>query len=264
LSSSSDQGREDPSYSISDLKEEIISLKSELRDQTKANKLLEMERDSLVTALRLLQEDQLKATPRVKGQINAGTTSPPTENIPWIEVSSNPKKNKEKKSSPTETAAARNKSQDNPPELKPKKSVIILGDSMTKNLQGWKMLKAARVVSKCFPGSSVDDMCHYAIPTIKKKPDKVILHVGTNNIPEADSARHIAEKIVDLATFIEKESPRTKVTISTLITRKDSEAFKPKIEETNKILKGFATQRSWNFIDHKILMIHALTMVVYT
>lgn len=114
---------------------------------------------------------------------------------------------------------------------------------MTKNLQGWKMSKAARVVSKCFPGSSVDDMCHYAIPTIKKKPDEVILHVGTNNIPEADSARHIAEKIVDLATFIEKESPQTKVTISSLITRKDSEAFKPKIEETNKILKSF--------IDHK-------------
>lgn len=112
MSSSTDQGREDPSYSISDLKEEIISLKSELRDQTKANKLLEMERDSLLTALRLLQEDQLKATPHVKGHINAGTTSPPTENIPtenipWIEVSSNPKKNKEKKSSPTETAAAR-------------------------------------------------------------------------------------------------------------------------------------------------------------
>lgn len=115
------------------------------------------------------------------------------------------------------------------------------------------MSKAARVVSKCFPGSSVDDMCHYAIPTIKKKPDKVILHVGTNNIPEAESARHIAEKIVDLATFIEKESPHTKVTISSLITRKDSEAFKPKIEETNKILKSFATQRSWNFIDHKTI-----------
>ena len=113
------------------------------------------------------------------------------------------------------------------------------------------MSKAASVVSKCFPGSSVDDMCHYAIPTIKKKPDEVILHVGTNNITEADSARHIAEKIVDLATFIEKESPQTKVTISSLITRKDSEAFKPKIEETNKILKSFATQRSWNFIDHK-------------
>ena len=155
---------------------------------------------------------QLKATPHVKGHINAGTTSPPTENIPtdnipWVEVSSNPKKNSEKKSSSTETAAARNKSQDNPPESKPKKSVIILGDSMTKILQGWKMLKAARVVSKCFPGSLVDDMCHYTIPTIKKKPDEVILHIGTNNIPEADSARHIAEKIVDLATFIEKESP---------------------------------------------------------
>ena len=174
MSSSTDQGREDPSHSISDLKEEITSLKSELRDQTKANKLLEIERDILLTALRLLQEDQLKATPHVKGHINAGTMSPPTENIPtenipWIEVSSNPKKNSEKKSSSTETAAARNKPQDNPPEWKPKKSVIILGDSMTKNLQGWKMSKAARVVSKCFPGSSVDDMCHYAIPTIKKK-----------------------------------------------------------------------------------------------
>ena len=113
------------------------------------------------------------------------------------------------------------------------------------------MSKAACVVSKCVPGSSGDDMCHYAIPTIKKKPDEVILHVGTNNIPEADSARHIAEKIADLATFIEKESPQTKVTISSLITRKDSEAFKPKIEETNKILKSFATQRSWNLIDHE-------------
>ncbi len=82
LSSSTGQGREDLSHSISDLKEESTSLKSELRDQTKANKLLEMERDSLLTALWLLQEDQLKATSHARGHINAGTTSPPTENIP--------------------------------------------------------------------------------------------------------------------------------------------------------------------------------------
>jgi len=73
----------------------------------------------------------------------------------------------------------------------------------------------------------------------------------SESLAPSDSARHIAEKIVDLATFIEKESPQTKVTISSLISRKDSEAFKPKIEETNKILRSFATQRSWNFIDHK-------------
>lgn len=116
----------------------------------------------------------------------------------------------------------------------------------------------------CIPGSVVHDVCNYAIPSNKKKPDEVLLHIGTNKIPEAESASHIAGKTVDLAMFIEKESPLTKVTISSLINRNDNEAFKLKIGETNKILKGFATQQSWNFVDHKIINDSCLTMVVYT
>ena len=133
--------------------------------------------------------------------------------------------------------------------LPKKPEIAIVGDSMTKNLQGWKMSKVKNVRNYTFPGATIENMSHHVIPAIEKKPEEIILHVGTNNL-KSDSAQSIAEKISQIATTIQEKSPDTKVTISGIITRKDDVSLKEKITEANNLLQTSSEQHSWTFLEH--------------
>ena len=54
-------------------------------------------------------------------------------------------------------------------------NVIILRDSMVKNLQGWRMKTSMKsnekVIVKSFPGTSTDDMSFHAVPSMKENRD---------------------------------------------------------------------------------------------
>ena len=60
--------------------------------------------------------------------------------------------------------------------------VVIAGDSLIKNVQGWRVSKGMKVktVVRAFSGASVEDMFDYIKPSIKHHPEEIILHVGTN------------------------------------------------------------------------------------
>ena len=74
---------------------------------------------------------------------------------------------------------------------------------MTKGLQGWKLSKARTSVSvKSFSGATLEDMESYAIPTMRADPDKVVIHIGTNDLQTRMQPREIAEGIVNLADNI--------------------------------------------------------------
>ena len=65
------------------------------------------------------------------------------------------------------------------------KRIYILGDSMIKNLKGWKMstkLKNANVYVKDFAGAKVRCMKDNIKPSLREKPDHIVLHVGTNDL----------------------------------------------------------------------------------
>ena len=62
------------------------------------------------------------------------------------------------------------------------KSVVILGDSMIKHLNGWEMSK--RINSKCkifvktFSGATTTCMEEYTKPSLRMSPNHFILHTG--------------------------------------------------------------------------------------
>ena len=64
---------------------------------------------------------------------------------------------------------------------------------MTKLINGRKLSKSLKVIFKSFPGSKIQDMKHYTKPALQQKPDKVILHVGTNNIKKDTPQRNQKE-----------------------------------------------------------------------
>ena len=52
-----------------------------------------------------------------------------------------------------------------------------------------------------FPGATTEDMASYLNPLINRKPDHILLRVGTNNLA-TDSPQEIAENIVALTKLI--------------------------------------------------------------
>ena len=83
-----------------------------------------------------------------------------------------------------------------------KKSVVILGDSMTKLQNGWEMAKRiqsnCKIYVKTFSGATVSCMEDYMKPSLRNPPDHFILHVGTNDLSSEKCSMEIAESIINL------------------------------------------------------------------
>ena len=89
---------------------------------------------------------------------------------------------------------------------KAQKSVIILGDSMVKHINGWEISKRLqsdwKVYVKQFSGATIKSMKNY----ITIKSYHFILHVGKNHLITERSPELIAKFIVDLATALKGDS----------------------------------------------------------
>ena len=125
-----------------------------------------------------------------------------------------------------------------------KASVVVAGDSIIKYLKGWELSNGEQNVSiKSFSGATVDDMSDFLRPTIRKKPNKLIIYAGTNDVRHS-SPKVIAENVTKLAENFGKESSQTEIIISSLVTRGDSQELVIKVRETNNILKSKCTSKN--------------------
>ena len=86
-----------------------------------------------------------------------------------------------------------------------KKDTIILGVSMIKHVNGYqvsKKLENCKVLIRSFSGSKVRCMKDHMKPSMRKKPDHVILHIGTNDLNSNRAPELITKSIVDLAIAV--------------------------------------------------------------
>ena len=98
-----------------------------------------------------------------------------------------------------------NKKNDVTPSEKSKKTVVIVGNSIVRNVPSRSLnqfLKKNFSVVKSFPGATTQDMKDYIKPTIARKPDMVILHTGTNDLKSNQNPLDIANKIINLVKNI--------------------------------------------------------------
>ena len=137
------------------------------------------------------------------------------------------------------------------------RSISIIGDSIIKGMDPFKMKKSLpskdKLYVKTFPGATIDDMKVYAIPTMKREPDLIILHCGTNNLPESKEPKVIAEEIINLA--VELKTDDNEVMISGLTMRKDK--HQDKGEKVNDYLKIKSSEIGLSFIDNSNLILNS-------
>ena len=102
-----------------------------------------------------------------------------------------------------------------------KKVTVIAGDSIIKHLQGWRLSDTNNhVVVKSFSGATIEDMEDYLKPVIRKEPESIVLHIGTNDLNKL-SPKQVADSITNLGIQINEESPKTTIVISSILLRTD-------------------------------------------
>ena len=94
-----------------------------------------------------------------------------------------------------------------------------------------------KIKVKIFPEATIDDMYDYIKALLKKRPDNIILHVGTNNTVN-EPFKLVLSKLLDLKKFIEHTLPESNIVISNLITRIDNGKASLTVVKTNEHLHG--------------------------
>ena len=89
-------------------------------------------------------------------------------------------------------------------------------------------------------------MKSYIQPTIDNAPDRICLHIGTNDL-KSKAPDDIANAIVDLAKTIQSTCG-AEVVLSELTTRKD--AHKESVKSVNKLLIKYSKQHQWSLVRH--------------
>ena len=230
---------------ISSLQKENDTLKQRLQElesrhtsmKQEATTLID-ENKSLMTAIRLLNNELqtvLKA-----GDMRCSRPNERPDKKEWQVVGAkkkkektktrerNPEKNeKEPKPGPGNNAQTR------------KPVTVIARDSVIQNIRGWSLSKTNKVVVKPFSGTTTEDMEDFIKPILRKDPENIIIHVGTNDV-NSKEPRLTAEGIVNLALQIEGDAPNTNIAISGLASRADDK--EGKVSSVNKILNKFCYQ----------------------
>ena len=132
---------------------------------------------------------------------------------------------------------------------KDQKKVFIIGDSMIKNITGTGISRENIIKMRPHPGATTIDICDYIKPELRQKLDVVIVHCGTNDIPNNINT---VKKIKKLVKEIEENNHENipQVVISSIIKRYDQD-YNEEIQSINDKLQRFCTSKCLSFVDNK-------------
>ena len=131
-------------------------------------------------------------------------------------------------------------------------NICAIGDSIIKEIKPYKMHQAFkskknRIFVKSFPGATTLCMNDYVTPSMKHKPDVMILHSGANDLRSEKTPKDIVEEITNLAEKM--KTTENDIVISGLIVRNDS--LNDKGTQVNELLKLKCTKLNIPFINNE-------------
>ena len=86
---------------------------------------------------------------------------------------------------------------------------------------------------------------------VRRKPDKVIIHVGTNNLNK-DRPKHIKNKTAELVENIRTQEPTVQMAVFSIVRRVDRQRLNESISQVNKALETVCKSNGWDFISQEI------------
>ena len=129
-----------------------------------------------------------------------------------------------------------------------RRHILIIGDSMVKHINGLGISKNDQVQVKTYPGATTDDIMDYIKPTIRQKPDIVIVHSGTNDLTKDVNTINRVCKVVAAVKEIDTEG-KIKLGFSGIVARGDINKGED-IVSTNNRLEKYCKGNEFFFINN--------------
>ena len=131
---------------------------------------------------------------------------------------------------------------------KDQKKIFIVGDSMIKNITGTGISRTNTVKMRPHPGATTIDINDYIKPELRQNPDVVIIHSGTNDLPNnVNTVKKIKKLIKEIEEYHQENTPQ--IAISSIINRYDQD-YSEEIENINDKLKRLCVSKGIFFIDN--------------
>ena len=127
-----------------------------------------------------------------------------------------------------------------------KGTTLIMGDSILSGLREYKMSRRKTTKVRIFPGATIKEMEFFAVPLLKKKTDKVIIHLGTNDAPHLPPDE-MFKNMKELRLMIQRIVLSAKIIISSPALRVD----KANSDISNKKFISLLNSTDWGCIHHE-------------
>ena len=158
---------------------------------------------------------------------------------------SNQIKKKEKKEKPE----SEQKNNNNNNSIKNRKNVFIVGDSMLNALEEKRLSNNKNFVKvKNHPGATSQDIIDHLRPIIRKKPDMIIVHAGTNDLTSNINYLHNVKAMVK--EIQQDNNMETEIVFSSLFRRYDMKDGVKLVDDVNIRLKNYCHQNNIKLIDN--------------
>ena len=104
------------------------------------------------------------------------------------------------------------------------------------------------------PGASTQDLIDHIKPAMRKNPDIVVTHTGTNDLQNNCNIVKKAKKLISAVKEVDKDNSM-KIAFSSIISRED-EDFQDKINDVNNKLKNYCNSAGMDLLTIQILTNH--------
>ncbi|TXJ23540.1 MAG: beta-N-acetylhexosaminidase [Chitinophagaceae bacterium] len=137
-----------------------------------------------------------------------------------------------------------------------KDDIIFLGNSITDGAEWAQLFNDKRMINQGVSGDISAGVLHRLDAVTNKKPNKVFLLIGTNDLARGIGADSVLKNILLIADYIKQESPTTKLFVQSILPVNDvygkfgGHTKNTKIiQQLNEQLKLNATAHYYQFID---------------
>ncbi len=137
-----------------------------------------------------------------------------------------------------------------------KRDIIFLGNSINDGSEWAELFNDVRIKNRGISGDITTGILHRIKEVSSRKPAKVFLMIGINDLGRGVSPDSVVKNILLINDYLQQESPDTKVFIQSILPVNPSfgkfagQVSKVKeIIRTNELLKAAAARHRYEFID---------------
>ena len=133
-----------------------------------------------------------------------------------------------------------------------RETIVIIGDSMIKDIQPHKLAKTfnAWINKISISGMTSMEMKHYLQPSLFKKPSAIIIHCGINDLMQSTSVGNIYQEIKAVINNVKGKLPNCAIYLSSVIQQVKDKDLNPIIDQLNDTFNNVCNETNVNFLDN--------------